>query len=368
MEEIGTLGPMISSEAVAANYVQMSLMSALAHDCRSFIWWCAYDQDHLRHAPYDWISIERELGLFRNDREAKPLVGVFKEFRAFTQLLPTLPVRTTEAVCLLTPGLADSWGVAYASFILAKQAGFDLEFQKAGQSLKEAPLYLLPSLSGYNSLSKTQWEELIGKVQAGASLYISSNDALLSSFETLTGLRVIRRSARPGVATFTFDFTGDTGFSCGATSHFEMEAAGARILGRETDGTPCFSAFPCGRGVVYYSSIPFEASLISTPGIFHSKGAAPFWRLYQYIANAAMADRALEKDAPWIGITEHHESATQRLAFLINYSPEDQPVTISLKNEWQLATVLWGQNATVSGRSLTLSLPANTSAVVRLSR
>ena len=366
VEEAGTLGPMVSSEEVAANYVRMSLMSSLANDCRSFIWWCAYDQDHLRHAPYDWISIERELGLFRKGREAKPLVGAFREFRAFNKLLPKLPVRATEAVCLLTPGLADSWGVAYASFILAKQAGFDLEFQKAGQKLKDAPLYLLPSLSGCSSLTKARWEELIEKVNAGASLYISSNDALLSSFEALAGLRVIRRSARQGAAKFKLDFTGDVEFSCAAAQHFEMEAAGANVLGREPDGNPCFTAFPCGRGVVYFSSIPIEASLIPTPGIFHSKDAAPFWRLYRHVAEAATAGRALVKDDPWIGITEHHESATQRLAFLINYSPEERAFEISSPNGWRLSEVLWGGKVSAAGTSLALRLPANSSAVIRL--
>jgi len=367
VEEAGTLGPMVSSEEVAANYVRMSLMSSLANDCRSFIWWCAYDQDHLRHAPYDWSSIERELGLFRKGREAKPLVAAFKEFGAFNKLVPKLPVRTTETVCLLTPGLADSWGVAYAAFILAKQSGFDLEFQKAGQKLKDAPLYLLPSLSGYSSLTKAQWEELIEKVRAGASLYISSNDALLSSFEALAGLRVIRKSARQGAAKFQLDFTGDVGFSCAATQHFEIEAAGANVLGREPDGNPCFSAFPCGRGVVYYSSIPIEASLISTPGIFHSMDAAPFWRIYQHVAKAAMAGRALLKDEPWIGITEHHESATQRIAFLINYSPEERQCAISSPNGWRLSEVLWGGKVKAEGTSLALRIPANSSAVIRLS-
>jgi endo-1,4-beta-mannosidase len=67
VEEIGTLGPMICSEKIAADYVRMSAMSSLAHDLRTFIWWCAYDQNHLANPPYDWASLERELGIFRKD-------------------------------------------------------------------------------------------------------------------------------------------------------------------------------------------------------------------------------------------------------------------------------------------------------------
>ena len=368
VEEIGTLGPMICSETVAANYARMSLFSALAHDCRSFIWWCASDQNHLRHAPYDLNPLERELGIFRNDRSAKPIVTTFQEFRAFNKLLPKLPVRHTEAVCLLTPGGADSWGVAYASFILAKQAGFDLEFQRAGQKLKKAPLYLLPALTGFNSLTKSQGDELLAAVKDGATLYLSLADAILEPFETLTGLKVIRRSTRVGAAKFKLEFTGPVEFACGAGPRLELAATGATVLGREADGNPCFSAFPFGKGVVYFSTIPIESSLIATPGIFHAKDAAPFWRIYRHVATAAMADRALVKDEPCLGITEHHESATHRLAFLINYSPEDRQFAVTLKNGWRLAKILWGVPAELAGTSLTVRIPANAVVVARLAK
>jgi hypothetical protein len=58
-----------------------------------------------------------------------------------------LPARQTDAVCILSEG-QDQWAIAYASFILAKQAGFDLTFRYADQPLKDASLYLLPSISG----------------------------------------------------------------------------------------------------------------------------------------------------------------------------------------------------------------------------
>ncbi len=368
VEEIGTLGSMICSEEVAENYVRMSLMSSLAHDCRSFIWWCAYDQGHLTHAPYDWTAVERELGLFRSNREAKPLVSAFKEFRDFNALVPQLPVHTTEAVCILTPGWQDTWGNAYASFIFAKQAGFDLEFQKAGQIFKEAPLYLLPSLSGYESLTRTQWHALLTKVEAGASLYISSSEALLAPFEKMTGLKVIRRSTRQNPAKFKLDFAPDSDFTCNAVQHFEFKEAGAIVLGHETDGTPCFSAFPFGKGVVYFSSIPIESALVSTPGAFHGEDTAPFWKIYKHIAEAAMTNRALAKDEPCLGITEHHESATQRIAFLINYSPMERSFTVTLKNGWQLSKVLWGSKAELAGTSLVAHLAANSSMVVRIEK
>ena len=123
VEEIGTLGPMVCAEDISANYIRMSMMSAVANDCRALLWWCAYDQDHLTQAPYDWNSVERELGLFRKDRQAKPITKVFKEFdsslreyRNFRSVLQkrfvcSRKVRTTGALpfpLLFLPNRLDS--------------------------------------------------------------------------------------------------------------------------------------------------------------------------------------------------------------------------------------------------------------------
>jgi hypothetical protein len=59
-EEIGALGRMLCSESVEADVARVNLFSLWAHDCRGFLWWCAFDQDHLAHAPYDWCTAERD--------------------------------------------------------------------------------------------------------------------------------------------------------------------------------------------------------------------------------------------------------------------------------------------------------------------
>ncbi len=367
VEEIGTLGPMICSEEVAANYVRMSLMSSLAQDCRSFLWWCAYDQDHLEHAPYDWNAVERELGIFRKDRSPKPLTESFKEFRKFNAVLPELPPRATEAVCILTE-CQDNWGVAYASFILAKQAGFDLEFQKAGQKLKKAPLYMLPSLAGNSSPTRGQWLELIEAVKGGSELYISIADALLSPFEELVGFKVLRRAKRDGKASFKLDCIKGVELSCSSSHRLELEAAGAEVLGRESDGNPCFGSFKLGKGRVHFLTVPLEAALISQAGSFHAENALPFWKLYKHLAAKAASGRAIAKDAPKLGVTEHHESSKSRVALLINYSSKEAACELSLKGGWKLRETLWGAAPKQSKGSLAAKLPANGALALRLVR
>ena len=60
-EELGTLGPMLASETIAADFIRSCLFSLWANDCHGLLWWCSYDQHELAHAPYDWCAAEREV-------------------------------------------------------------------------------------------------------------------------------------------------------------------------------------------------------------------------------------------------------------------------------------------------------------------
>ncbi len=103
-EETGTLGPMVASDTASARFLRAALFSLWAHDCHGLLWWCAFDQDHLAHAPYEWHAYERELGLFRADGTARPVVKELGAFRRFLDSLPysRLPPRLTQAVCILS--------------------------------------------------------------------------------------------------------------------------------------------------------------------------------------------------------------------------------------------------------------------------
>ena len=71
VEEIGSFGPTITSDAVSAAYLRNVLWNAFAHNCAGLLWWCANDQTELEQTPYDWNSMERELGLLRTDGSPK---------------------------------------------------------------------------------------------------------------------------------------------------------------------------------------------------------------------------------------------------------------------------------------------------------
>ena len=307
VEEVGTLGPMIADEQTAADFVRANLFSCWAHDCHGFLWWCAYDQAHLKHPPYDWNTVERELGLFRAHGKAKPVLHELSAFRKFIDELPvkTLPPRLTDAVCILSAD-QDHWGVAYAAFILAKQAGADIEFQHHAQPLKDAPVYLLPALAGGSSLTRRSWQTLIDRVRAGATLYMSLNDALLSPFEAITGLRVVTRERRAAPTQIIFDEPAELSLPASALAfRLKLQAERAQVLAHEPDGNPAFTCAPLGKGKVFFLTVPIELELTQRPGSVTGPDAAPYWQIYRQVFASARSARIVTKQTPHVGITEH---------------------------------------------------------------
>lgn len=366
-EEMGTLGPMICSEAIAADYIRGALYSLWAHDCQGMLWWCAYDQTRLEHPPYEANAVERELGLIREDREPKPVLQEIGEFSRRLQALPfdRLPSRRRDAVCILTEG-QDQWAVAYSAFILAKQAGFDLEFQTANQPLRSAELYLMPSVSGAQHSDRQFWAELLDRVAAGAMLYFSHNDCFHTPFSRPFGVEVQTRERMSVGGDIQFDCA-DAG--CGILQgngpfRLRLKATTANILAQEPDGNPVFTSNKLGDGHMVFLSFPLELQLARTPGAFHTDKARPWWRIYAQIAASVVEKRVARRDNVMVGLTEH-ELADGSLALIcINYSPKLQRTTLKLAKGWEIVETLIGKCAATG----IVELSANDGLVLRLKK
>jgi len=395
-QEIGTLGPVIASERVAADFIRSCLFSLWANDCHGLIWWCAHEQTDLSHAPYDWHAVERELGLLRADKTAKPVLETMGAFRSVVECLPccragactppirsgsatrggvqapalqhgNLPLRSRQAVCILTEG-QDHWGVAYSAFILAKQAGFDLEFQYCTQPIRDADLYLLPCLSGHAMISRRRMDELLAKVEAGATLYISLDTGLPSSFAPITGLEPQTRQKRTDFGPITLKMLGNRPqIPSGGEFKVRFKATRADTLGIEEDGNPAFTVAPYGQGRVYFLSIPMEMMVTRTPGVLHHADAPPYWRVYRYFAQEAIERRIVRKQHPMLGVTEHLTGDGQTVVVLVNYSPDPIQDSLKLAEGWSVARVVHG-DATPQPPRVEVIVPGNDGAVLLLTQ
>lgn len=356
-EEFGTLGSMISSEQVTAEYVRSCLFSLWANDCRGLFWWCAFDQNNLKCAPYDWCAFERELGIIRNDHTLKPIANEFIKFSEFLKSLPfsRLPSCRKHAVCILTQN-QDNWGVAYSTYIMAKQAGFEIEFQYSEQPLKDADLYLMPSISSGYIMRKERLEVLYEKIRNGSTLYISIDDGILSNFEELTGLEPQFRGVRKPHGIMVDCGGGDIlEFKVEGSNKVTMRATRARVLGKETTGEPAFSVSSYGKGKVYFLNAPLEIFTSRQAYSFGDDDAPEYWRLYEMISRNIKSKRIVNKSDPLLALTEHYLGDGELIVLAVNMSPVAISDILEIADGWQLTAVYYN-NATLEKTANTLSI------------
>jgi len=360
VEEFGNLGPMFCGGAETASLMRASLASLWAHDCRGALWWCAHDQLALDYAPYDWLAVERELGLVRTDGTPKPVLREFGAFRRELESLPfsELPRRRIDAVCVLTPG-QDNWGVAYSTFVLAKQAGLDVRFHYADRALPDAELYFVPSLHGYGPLSRQREDELWARVRAGATAYVSLADGLLAHFAEATGVEVLTRSERKGSC--AMELPGGGRLTMSAPLLYRFAVRTAEVLAADAHG-PVFFKNKLGAGEVFTLVAPVEESLLKEPQLFAGDECPPFWHLYREIAARALAQRRVHKGNPWLGVTEHAFPGGGLCAVVVNYSPREQADVLTLAEGLAV-----DGTAPVSEHKYTIRLAAHGHAIWRIS-
>ena len=337
-EEAGTLGPMVGSYEKASAFLGSSLLSLWANDCRGLLWWCAFDQKHLQHQPYAKNAMECELGLFTKDHSPKPMAAQFAKFNRFIESMPfeKLSERTVEAVCILTSG-SDQWGAAYGSFILAKQAGLDIEFQYGSQPLKDSKLYLIPSASGMTPLLKPKWLEVLEKVKTGATLYLSLDDGYFTDFNEVFGVELQSRCTGSSESSFVMHGVKDSpAVSFSPKTCFSMKADKAEILGSNVSGNPVFFKAKYGKGTVYLLTFPIEQLMITGPGSFQSGKTRDAWKIYGHVSEPFRHTRALKSNHPFLNATEHISGKNKRIYVLVNVSPEKIETELEIAPGWSV--------------------------------
>lgn len=348
VEETGIFGPMQASLEVTSDYARNSLFSLWAHDCKGFMWWCAFEQDHLDRAPYDWLAVERELGMFYKDWTPKPATVEISKFNQFIESFPleSLPKRIIDGVCIL-PSDGDSWQTTYSTFVLAKQAGLDLEIQDCTQPIRDAKLYLLPSMSNWSSsITKHRMNELLEKVRAGATLYMSVGNAFLSEFNEITGLKVISREQNSKTDIVTVqDMESGVSYDLPMSPNYKLnlDKGSTKIIASDQDGNPAFTMGQYGKGKVFFLNYPMEKSLYAKPGVFHDEGAKPYYLIYKQIKESIQTEKVVSGDNPMTGITEHIVDKNTRIVIAINYTPENSKTNLVLKSGWKIVDVYYGE-------------------------
>ncbi len=340
VEETGLWLPIATTRQGLANAARSIFWNLWANDCRGILWWCAFDQENFEIAPYDWNYPGQEHGIFSSARKPYPLADVFRDFSDFLETLPflELPPQQSDAVCII----ADR-STAHAAYVLARQAGIDLEFQSPAHKLKDSSVYLLPSAERRSSLPTAQWRELRQKVYDGATLYLSLNETYLSHLEEFCGAVVVARKESPVNKKITFP---DFDFEINIPIEYKMKNTTAEVLACDQNGIPVFFKMRYGKGVVYTLSFPMEKIVINTPGVFNGDA----WKIYRLFCRP---ERLVSADNSMLTITEHYFTKDKAGIILVNNQPVELDEEIVLDENWKVDCIFSNSQSNIfKGRNL----------------
>ncbi|MBR2488861.1 MAG: cellulase family glycosylhydrolase [Clostridia bacterium] len=355
-EEIGTLGNMLGCEETAAVYLKANMNSLWANGNTGVLWWCAHDQTNLDFPPYDWCGLERELGIIRTDGSYKPLADVIKNMKEFTNSFQTLPPRRRHAVCILTPD-QDNWAVAYTSFIMAKQAGFELQFADSDYEIPKSDVYIMPSLCDQAMPLRTQNELLRRVREEGAVLYISWNDAFVSDLEKISGCKILGNSERRTSEKVTFDCMGES-LTLYSKRRLDLSPVDCEVLAREQDSNPALTVKNYGKGKIYFLSFAPEIYLADQKNAFYCEEGKKYYKLYEYLLKKHTDCIVTEKSSPFIGITEHPLDNGSFAITAVNYSDSEIEFDLKIKESLKISKINHGNITKKSDTEIKATLGA----------
>ncbi|MBQ3547420.1 MAG: cellulase family glycosylhydrolase [Clostridia bacterium] len=331
VEEIGTMGPQVCSEEIAGDVAKVNLFSTWANGAEGMMWWCAFDQTHLKFPPYSWKKCEVELGIAENNVTPKPALLRFKEFADFlNETKLDLPKAREDATVILTIG-QDQRAIGWMSYVLAKMAGANLKFGFAENEIPESDIYLLPSICGSDIMPQERLDDLIERVYNGATLYISCDDGMLPDFSKFTGVKNVNFNLGKQVGSFEL---------CGKRIEFSrnckhyLELCGAKEIS-ENSSEIVFTKYSFGKGMVYYLNYPLEKNFIGKTNAFEGND----YLIYKQIF--AEKECVVTVDNKYLGVTEHL-TENGAFAIVINYSPEQQATNIMLNENYVVDEVVCG--------------------------
>lgn len=357
-EEIGTFGYALGSDEMTSQFIKVNSNSLWANGSTGIVWWCAYDQNEFSFFPYEWNGLERELGIFKFNRDKKPVVDTLVDFQNFLCKNEALPPHNRHAVCLLTP-CQDNWGVAYGSYILAKQAGFDIRFADATLEIPEAPVYMLPSVCD-DAMPKRCYDELLRRVRDdGAVLYISYNNAYFSEFADATGLKIMGNKQRDEKSVIALS-NGEK-MPLFAQRKQLLCSVGAEVLATEEDGNVALAVKNLGKGKVYFLNFAPELYLVDETDAFDKN----YYKLYEYIFSKHLKCAVVDKSSQYIGLTEHSMPDGSVTVTAINYADKTIDFTLKIAENFKFNKAIFG-DAFSENNMISSSLGAGEMIIINL--
>lgn len=335
IQESGTLTQTIGNREMSSDFMRIQILSSIAHGFAGYQWWCAWEQKHLDFPPYTWSMIERELGLFDNEKNPKPVAYVMKEMSSLLDKLPKrLPQRKLDGICLLSRG-QNRQNMAIASVTLGKQAGVELDvaYSNTG-NIPDSKLYFMPCITGWQVIYKKTWTTLLEKIEKGATLYISFDGGQITDFPDVVGAESMGFMSN---SSHRLSIDGEEiPYTC---REILLNPKTAEVIFTNEEGNPVLLKNKYGKGSIYFLNLPMERIVYEGTNLYET---LPFYKIYREVAKNVIQDKIITASNKGIGVTINPLSENKSYVTLLNYSHRTIVPQISLKDGWKIKETIYG--------------------------
>lgn len=338
VQEFGSIGYMNCSKKTEADFYRASLFACLSHGCYGTMWWCAFDQGQHDFAPYRWNTIGSDYGFFDKQLNEKPIVEENRKFKKILSLLPdgNLPKHRIDATILIPREEKENNDLLRTSYLLAKQANLDVNFNYLLDPIVDSKLYILPSVKENKAIPKTRLDELLKKVEDGAVLYICADEGLLRQIPEITGVEIEYRE-KVGESK-TLNMNGKS-MPVYATYFYKPENYTAEVIATDENDIPVFFKNPYGKGYIYFLTLPLETFLSEKKGAFYKDDAIDYSCVYRELAHTANIKRVCDSDNKYIRLTEHIIDDNSLYVVAINYNNKPEIAHISIEQGYSVSPI-----------------------------
>lgn len=338
IQEQGTFASSLGNEKMEVEFMRVNLLSAWANNLGGYFWWCASEQINMEHAPYRWVTIERELGIMNAEKRPKLVGREMEKIKKVIEKLPKIKQKKTDAVCVTCK--SDVFAVAMGTYILAKQAGFNVTFADNCQILPKSKCYIVPSIEQWTYMRKRTHDTLVESVMNdGATLVVSFEGGQYNEFEKIFGLRSLGYVKGTGKRTAKFEF-GEISYV--PSTEILCESIGAEVLAKDENGNVVMARNKLGKGYVYFIGFGIEKYAFSLTDGFDPEVNNPYYEIYKIFSKELREDYIVTSENPFIGITQSEcEDGEGYIVSAVNYSDKER-TTDFVFNKKSKYEVLYG--------------------------
>lgn len=331
LEEFGGTTLMMSDD-IEGRYYKNVLYSLFANESLGAIAWCFGDFSQTERLPYNTSPFETEFGITKVNGLPKRAGLELKGFSAFVKQFEfqKLKHKKCDVAILIPDRYYNSYFVGsdytaernfrglYNSFILAKEAGLNVEFVKASGDFSSYKMLILPSVYRKSHLNVDQWHRVMKFVEEGGTLYASYDGMAVEGFDEVFGVETQYFMVPKDKEVLITSKTLDMKLSYEAlkfNKRLICKTTTGDAIGFDNEGNPAIIMNRYGKGSTLLLTYPVELYLSYMPDVYKKDKTYEIYSLAKRLGNIQYE---FEVDSPFVEV-KMVDYKQDNIALVINH-------------------------------------------------